>query len=336
MHPNAKEKVQGSLLGVQLGDALGAPVETMKPGEIREVLGGGMVETFHYPIQKKIRDTGNMSPGDTTDDWQLTRAVAVGILRARGWGMGAVLYEHLKAFHDSQTGWGKATRKALTDIHEGKRHGLDPVPRSLTEGGGNGVMMKVIPLAMLSAYREQGESDMLRLRVKQLSLLTHGDPHAYLGALVVARIALAIFSTPDRPLQDVMKELIPHIAQEEVSMGYTQKPLTHALQKAISNEVLYRSMDELVTVFNPGFKALETAPFVVAICMRNEHENDFRKAVLEAVNAGGDADTNASIVGGLIGARVGLQGIPVGWRDFRKEFQESIQLGEELASFFWS
>ncbi len=38
--------------------------------------------------------------------------------------------------------------------------------------------------------------------------------------------------------------------------------------------------------------------------------DDFQKAVTAAIECGGDADTTAAIVGGIVGARVGKDGIP--------------------------
>ena len=58
--------------------------------------------------------------------------------------------------------------------------------------------------------------------------------------------------------------------------------------------------------------------------------HDFREGVLEAINAGGDTDTHGAIVGSLIGAHLGLEGIPEQWRNFRKEYKESLSLGEAL------
>ena len=60
------------------------------------------------------------------------------------------------------------------------------------------------------------------------------------------------------------------------------------------------------------------------------HSNDFEKGILEIVNAGGDSDSNAAIVGAMIGATVGLSGIPKRWREFRPSFQESIALADQL------
>jgi ADP-ribosylglycohydrolase len=39
--------------------------------------------------------------------------------------------------------------------------------------------------------------------------------------------------------------------------------------------------------------------------------NDYKKAVVEAVKMGGDADTRAAITGAVMGAKLGFEGIPI-------------------------
>lgn len=65
------DRYEGAMLGVAIGDALGAPLEFMSAGEIRrkygivrEMIGGGWL---------------SVEPGEVTDDTQMTLAVAEGI-----------------------------------------------------------------------------------------------------------------------------------------------------------------------------------------------------------------------------------------------------------------
>ncbi len=44
------------------------------------------------------------------------------------------------------------------------------------------------------------------------------------------------------------------------------------------------------------------------------HAPNYRAALLDAVNRGGDSDTNGAIVGGLLGARYGEDSIPEEWK----------------------
>ena len=55
---------------------------------------------------------------------------------------------------------------------------------------------------------------------------------------------------------------------------------------------------------------------------------------MEAVNAGGDTDSIASMTGALIGFNVGIQGIPKEWIDYSSEFEKAIVLADELCKKF--
>jgi ADP-ribosylglycohydrolase len=48
---------------------------------------------------------------------------------------------------------------------------------------------------------------------------------------------------------------------------------------------------------------LHTVPVALHACFR--YPDDVRTAVLETVHCGGDTDSTAAIVGGILGARVG-------------------------------
>ncbi|HEX9062471.1 MAG TPA: ADP-ribosylglycohydrolase family protein, partial [Clostridia bacterium] len=43
------------------------------------------------------------------------------------------------------------------------------------------------------------------------------------------------------------------------------------------------------------------------------NQNNFEKGVLEIIKCGGDTDTTAAILGGIIGAKVCREGIPQSW-----------------------
>jgi ADP-ribosylglycohydrolase len=56
---------------------------------------------------------------------------------------------------------------------------------------------------------------------------------------------------------------------------------------------------------------LQTVPAAIYCWLR--HPLDYRAAVEEVVLLGGDTDTTAAIVGALVGASVGVEGIPADW-----------------------
>jgi hypothetical protein len=67
-----------------------------------------------------------------------------------------------------------------------------------------------------------------------------------------------------------------------------------------------------------------------------KHPRDFRSAVISVIRCGGDTDTTAAIVGGIVGSAVGKQGIPPDWLADLAEWPRSVawmeRLGEELLS----
>jgi ADP-ribosylglycohydrolase len=58
--------------------------------------------------------------------------------------------------------------------------------------------------------------------------------------------------------------------------------------------------------------APDTVPFAVW-CAAN-HLDNYAEAIRLTISAGGDCDTNAAIVGGIVALSVGCKGIPAEWR----------------------
>ena len=74
-------------------------------------------------------------------------------------------------------------------------------------------------------------------------------------------------------------------------------------------------LGEAVALLGNGSKVscADTVPLALWIATR--HLDDYREAVETAVAAGGDTDTMAAIVGGIVASRVGVSGIPAEWRE---------------------
>lgn len=73
----------------------------------------------------------------------------------------------------------------------------------------------------------------------------------------------------------------------------------------------------------------DTVPVALSVCAR--HRDDFRQAVLDVIGLGGDTDTVAAIVGGVIGARLGEGGIPGEWVDGIWYWPRSVGAMQRLA-----
>jgi hypothetical protein len=73
----------------------------------------------------------------------------------------------------------------------------------------------------------------------------------------------------------------------------------------------------------------------VALHAALRYPNDLRAALSSVIRCGGDTDTTAAIVGGVVGARVGKAGIPHVWLSGLCEWPRSVawieRVGERLA-----
>jgi hypothetical protein len=79
-----------------------------------------------------------------------------------------------------------------------------------------------------------------------------------------------------------------------------------------------------------GQYVLKTVPVAIHAWLRSPIS--YADAVTSAIRCGGDTDTVAAITGGIVGAAVGVQGIPTEWRDGMLEWPRSNSHLARLAS----
>ena len=336
MRIDISSKVQACLLGVQLGDALGMPVETMKHANIMLLNEGRGICDFVDPIQRKIPEMAALKAGDTTDDWQLTAVIADSILEARGWNREGCAEMHVCALEESLFGWGKTTENAIKVIRN-KTRDLNEKPAELgsNKGCGNGIMMKIAPIAIYKAmsnlkHRPAPDLDHLCM---DLSFITHPDPRAGISAYAVALIIKEALEAEkmltERDAKQLLRKVIYKVQELEWKYKYFRYNPDTVSGRLIKIFPVLGNADAIREEIGCGFSAMDTVGFTIATFL--SHPTDFWTGVLEAVNAGGDTDTHGSIVGAMIGANCGLGIIPKGWREFREEFEESAFLGRLLA-----
>lgn len=328
-----RSKIQASLMGVMIGDAIGMPVEMMTPEQILKMTDGKGISTFVEPIQRKLADTQGLKAGSTTDDWQLTRAVTESLLRCGGFNMYDMALGHVEAYETSTSGWGTTTRVGMEQLKEyfdtrgksGRRPGKPAPPvtnsRGQITGCGNGVAMKIAPMGFYSNVRYN--------EIQTLGELTHPDQRASSAAFAVAWI---ISSNLHKPISSykILEKLIKELqTNEDIWDEEHTDTFSSRLARLRDDTLLYGPIELLRQEIGTDCLALESVCFAIALFLRTP--DDFRKGVLTAVNSGGDADSTASMVGAMIGSNVGLDGIPKEWVEFSPNFKEAAELGGRFA-----
>jgi ADP-ribosylglycohydrolase len=113
----------------------------------------------------------------------------------------------------------------------------------------------------------------------------------------------------------------------EVTRGISQE-FTHALENSYKTAYSDVGDEEGLRKLGQGWYADET--FALAYFCILRYPNDYKKAVQTAVNITGDSDSVGSVAGGILGARLGIEAIPVSWIEALKEKEILDRMVEPL------
>lgn len=346
-------RIQGCLVGGLIGDALGMPWETMTQAEILAATNGKGVRGFHDPVQTRLSGLRAHRAGDVTDDTQLTFAVARSLIRCRGFDLMDIAREHVVEFGRSTAGWGGTTKTGVREIRAwftsrgqtGRDPKTPPPLKELGEGCGNGVAMKVAPLMIFFMASEWGDPEIgekaaivLRHEIMKFGALTHPDPRASYAAFIHAyALGSLLYNTGREPLDRygirMFWELIVTLCGMHETVLYPEEVFSHGTLKR-RLEIILNPSDPphampVPSAVGTSCFALDSVPFSLGVFA--SHPTDFRMGALAAVNAGGDTDSNAAMVGQLIGANCGINALPREWLTVNPNaVLTAMELGEQL------
>lgn len=204
---------------------------------------------------------------------------------------------------DPDRGYRKMTRRILSQISEGTPW-QSLASAAFGRGSfGNGSAMRVGPVG---AYFHD-DLEKVRLMATASARVTHAHPEGIAGAIAVA-IATAV-ATRSRSMP--VGQAAGEIWQAVLSMtpdGRTAKNLR--LAHSFSPD---RNPNDVAKAVGCGYdvSCQDTVPFAIWNACRCLH--DFQEAVLSTVEVGGDCDTNAAIVGGIVASYGTSKTIPETW-----------------------
>jgi ADP-ribosylglycohydrolase len=214
-------------------------------------------------------------------------------------------------------GAGKATLSAAFRL----LCGVSP-DRSGVYSAGNGPAMRAAILGV--AFGD----DLARLRqlVRASSHLTHTDPKAEQGALVVA-LAAHRFATGRTDALGLITVTADALKRED--SGELLGLLDRVAESVAKGEETHRFAEHLGLRDHVTGYIFHTVPVALHAALR--HPDDLRAAILACIACGGDTDTTAAIAGGIVGANVGSAGIPADWREGVRDAPRSVEWLERLA-----
>lgn len=285
-----QDRQRGCLLGLAIGDALGAAVEFKPPGSFEPVTG------------YRAGGPHGLEPGEWTDDTSMALALADSI--ASGWDLTDQARRYVAWWREGQYSVngrcfdiGLTVRGALARFEQSgnARTSGDPAEHA----SGNGSIMRLAPVPIRFAKKFPDELAELANLAAESSLPTHASPQCLSACRYLAIVLAGLMHGLDRsqvlaadwePLQELRRfaPLQPTIATVAAGSFRALEP-----PEIVGNGYVVKSLEAALWAFH--------------------NAADFREAVLRAVNLGDDADTTGAICGQLAGAYWGMKGIPASW-----------------------
>ncbi len=149
--------------------------------------------------------------------------------------------------------------------------------------------------------------------------VTHTHPEAVAGAIAVA-VAASLAAMLDAPLSPsaFLDAVLPYVPAGLVRDGIDTAIRLAQGPESVASRTSPASAAEaaraVAAVLGNGrqVSAPDTVPFTLWAAAH--HLDSYEQAFWATASAGGDVDTTCAIVGGIVGARVGVDGIPESWR----------------------
>lgn len=295
-----KGRFRGTLAGLAVGEALGAPADFLTAdqiverfGVISDMLGGGC---------------NDLQPGETSDATEMMLCLAESLAETGGFDAEDVMDRYLAWFVGVPHDMSLSVRTALLSYRSGTPWDLASRRAHEILGGptaGNGSLMRCAPLAL--RYLDDAET---RHAVSQReSTLTHFDRLAGSSCLAFNDLLAAA-------VRDQLETQLPVIAD---AMLDEDRRVSAALREAVEAEPeeIHSSAFVLDTLCASTWAVLRT--------------DSFEEALILAVGLGNDADTVAAVAGALAGAVHGEAGIPARWLEPLFARERILAVADRLA-----
>lgn len=319
------------LPAIAYGDAIGLPVEVMSAADIKQLY--GHINGLEPPTKNRFYP-GEYPAGTTSDDTELSVAVAQSLIRADGFDIADQAREHLQVFRRapkrqrddgsvSVRGWGRSTTEAMQRLDGG----VAPELSGQLDGKGNGVVMKLAPLAYWQAVRGT-TPDVRHAQYDALTTMTHNSDEARSCTRLHGDILYEI-ATRDMTLVELSQAALGLIANEP--MADYKGRITRVFNEPVT------TFDDLVERYalpdnngHYGFRVPNT--LAMAYDIFRVAKGDYKTAVKYAANLGGDADSIASITGAMAAMWSGGQFEKPNDYESVQEYEGLARLSQELAS----
>jgi ADP-ribosylglycohydrolase len=311
-------RFKGCLLGLAIGDALGAPVEYLALENIREKYGKEGITDF---------DVWNgFKAGHYTDDTQLSLATAKGCIHAHFNLMREGEARSQEFVYKSYMEWLQGLQDPFRVRHPGytcmhvlqseKKGSLENPVNDSTEVSG---LLRTAPVGLAfppgMAFREAAD----------YASITHGHPSAYYAAAFFAEIIAQIIE--EKTLQDAVE-----LSIEQLTSFDGHEDLLGYLEVALELFISQTPVEESIPQFGKGVSAAEVLSLGVYCALK--HVFEFSDGVKASVNHSGISTSCGLVTGAILGSLLGVEGISDHWVSELESSQDIIEIAEDMHKVF--
>ena len=290
---------KGCLLGALVGDAVGATLEFLLENPTSQQVTWAMSMPGGGRIQ--------VAPGQITDDGELTLCLAQALAECEKFDLEIIARSYVKWIESHPFDIGFTTSSSLgafRGAYVNKESYARIMKKSASQAclysKANGSLMRITPLGIWGHNLEVSE---IANYARQDTSLSHPNPSC---GFAVACYTIAIATLIKNPgKRELAFDLAKTWLDAQESLAKEEKEYTS--WKEVSSWLKDAEYDVNVP-YEPHIGFIK-----IAFTHAFRHlllGSDYESAISETVSGGGDTDTNACIVGGLIGAAVGVDNIP--------------------------
>jgi ADP-ribosyl-[dinitrogen reductase] hydrolase len=272
------QRIRAGIVAYAAGDALGVPWEGSTPDEVR------------WEALEALPARGDWPRGATSDDTAQLLLVAEYLVEANGQVDERDFLARLAKALPGMRGAGPTTQAAV-------RRFVATGELYATDGSSIGAAMRALPFGWVTPVAAAAHRRELTMR---LSRTTHGAPEAVISACVVAE--MAAWAIEQHPVDAVIAAGLREA--EDAARQYAVHPATlQPLRQAARG-------DWPPDRGGPTLDALATVASVLHVL---REARGLATAMKRAVVLGGDTDTTAAIVGGILGCQLEDVGSQIPW-----------------------
>lgn len=291
-----KDRARGMLVGLAVGDALGAPIEFLpSPSDVYIADMGDKIAYFH--------ENYRMPKGAWTDDTSMALCLADSLLECGGYDSYDIMDRYARWVNEGYRSYdgrpaddvGNQTLLAIEDYLKYPELSLED---TRTERAGNGAIMRLAPVVIA---RHNSDLDSVLKMAEYSCLETH-------NSLEVIKTARKFATCLYLALHGAKKSEILDVEKDEKILKVVES----------SDDYILRDL---------GGYVVDT--YMISLWGLANFDN-FYDGMMAVLRLGGDTDTNGACYGQLAGAYYGYSNIPEEWRDNVLLASELVEISDRL------